>query len=177
MTNSILRLVGCLGFCVLSLWHSTVWAQSESELIYGDWHCDVGSNDPMLIQLKLDENENADDEPVTMVQLKDGEPTGSWSNGRWFYEDVDYNDDDQAVVTIKVTWTRNNSSSDKQYSVRFTFLTDDKAEVRWGDEEMRVWTRVKTEDDDTEATADAKADSGTREKLKTPKTKRNKKDD
>ncbi len=118
-------------------------AQSESEVVPGNWNCAVeGMKDPVIFQL-------LEDDKAQMCFNADGERPKDWTRGKWIMDDLDFDDDDQPVVTIKVTWdTKNSQTEKKEMTVRLTILSEDKMEVRWESEPMRIWTRIKPEDED-----------------------------
>ena len=118
-------------------------AQSESEVVLGSWNCAVeGMEDSVIFQL-------LEDDKAQMCFTAEGERLKDWTRGKWIMDDLDFDEDDQPVVTIKVTWDGQKPQTKKmEMTVKLTILSEDKMEVHWESEPVRIWTRVKPEDED-----------------------------
>jgi len=132
----------CTVILVTFLFALDVSAQTASGLMEGNWLCEVEHSDPVFFALEADDKAH-------MRSTNEGKPVGkNIATGVWVIDDEDVNDDGQSVVTLIVKWGRGDQlATTVDQTVVATILNDDKMEIRWAEEPMRIWNRVKNKED------------------------------
>ena len=124
---------------------SGIFAQSASDLLEGEWLCDVEGFEEKVIFRFMD------DEKADMGWTINGEVVQKKTAvGTWSFEDEDVNEDLRTVITFVVRWENIDDAEveAKKQKIVATVFSEDKMEVRWVEEPMRIWNRIKKGDND-----------------------------